>query len=170
MLRGSEVSKDSYHSPVKKIKTIKNLQIKYQELFRQKVISDVATMLSSRRRWLLQENIWQICRFGRLKRLQPSSIRVNRLPWKNVLDQCFSSQGNRSKRPTCQNVPLLLLKTSRESKRPTNQNVPRLWSKRTMWHRRIQGLLAIRPCPPPMWSVNGICPLFPVVKDFAWGN
>ena len=51
MLRGSEVSKDSYHSsPVKKIKTIKNLQIKYQELFRQKVISDVATMLSSRRR------------------------------------------------------------------------------------------------------------------------
>ena len=26
MLRGSEVSKDSYHSPVKKIKTIKNLQ------------------------------------------------------------------------------------------------------------------------------------------------
>jgi len=28
MLRGSEVSKDSYHSPVKKIKTIKNLQTK----------------------------------------------------------------------------------------------------------------------------------------------
>ena len=26
MLRGSEVSKDSYHSPVKKIKTIKNLR------------------------------------------------------------------------------------------------------------------------------------------------
>jgi len=26
MLRGSEVSKDSYDSPVKKIKTIKNLQ------------------------------------------------------------------------------------------------------------------------------------------------
>ena len=26
MLRGSEVLKDSYHSPVKKIKTIKNLQ------------------------------------------------------------------------------------------------------------------------------------------------
>ena len=26
MLRGSEVSKDSYHSPVKKIKTVKNLQ------------------------------------------------------------------------------------------------------------------------------------------------
>jgi len=26
MLRGSEVTKDSHHSPIKKIKTIKNLQ------------------------------------------------------------------------------------------------------------------------------------------------
>jgi len=33
MLRGSEVSKDSYHSPVKKIKTIKNLQTDVCYLF-----------------------------------------------------------------------------------------------------------------------------------------
>jgi len=43
MLRGSEVSKDSYHSPVKKIKTIKNLQTESHQQWTMAVVLQLTT-------------------------------------------------------------------------------------------------------------------------------